>query len=69
MRNPGSNTVSGNVEDKFLSLDERLMLAPDRYRNWRGHERMHTPQSSGAWEKQEGRGGTQEVSRAGKYPI
>ncbi len=54
MRNPGSNTVSGNVEDKFLSLDERLMLAPDRYRNWRGHERMHTPQSSGAWEKQEG---------------
>ncbi len=42
MRNPGSNTVSGNVVDKFLSLDERLILAPDRYRNWRGHERMHT---------------------------
>ncbi len=55
MRNPGSNTVSGNVVDKFLSLDERLILAPDRYRNWRGHERMHTPQSSGAWEKLENR--------------
>ncbi len=53
MRNPGSNTVSGYVVDKFLSLDERLILAPDRYRNQRGHERMHTPQSSGAWEKLE----------------
>ncbi len=53
VRNPGSNTVSGYVVDKFLSLDERLILAPDHYRNWRGHERMHTPQSSGAWEKLE----------------